>query len=114
MTCRKWLSENGYEDVVKRIDAAMSKMAARGSKQRRNWWDILSGGVDGTPCVCEGIEFQNGTEYLSSKPSAMPPPVTVTEVTQACVRNRRVPALWFWQSQRRFLFGIRPTPGSLT
>ena len=32
-------------------------MAARGSKQRRNWWDILSGGADGKPCVREGIEF---------------------------------------------------------
>ena len=57
MTCRKWLSENGYEDVVKLIDEAMVKMAARGSKQRRNWWDILSGGAEGKPCVSEGIEF---------------------------------------------------------
>ncbi len=57
MTCRKWLSENGYEDVGLLIDEAMAKMAARGSKQRRNWWDILSGGLDGTPCVCERIEF---------------------------------------------------------
>jgi hypothetical protein len=32
-------------------------MEARGSKQRRNWWDILSGAADGKPCVREGIEF---------------------------------------------------------
>ena len=57
MTCRKWLSENGYEDVGILIDEAMAKMAGRGSKQRRNWWDILSGGIDGAPSVCEGIEF---------------------------------------------------------
>src|SRR5438034_999252 len=57
MTCRDWLENNGYEDVVRVIDDAIAKMANRGSKQRRNWWDILSGGADGRPCVREGIEF---------------------------------------------------------
>ncbi len=57
MTCRDWLLTNGYEDIVELIDQAMAKMAARGSKQRRNWWDILSGGKDGKACVREGIEF---------------------------------------------------------
>jgi len=57
MTCREWLRDNGYEDVVATIDEAMAKMAARGSKQRRNWWDILSGGPNGKACVCEGIQF---------------------------------------------------------
>jgi hypothetical protein len=57
MTCREWLRANGYPDVVALIDRAMAKMAERGSKQRRNWWDILSGGTSGKPCVCEGIEF---------------------------------------------------------
>ncbi len=57
MTCRDWLGANGYEDVVDLIDQAIAKMAARGSKQRRNWWDILSGGEQGKPCVREGIKF---------------------------------------------------------
>ena len=57
MTCREWLSTNGYEDVVDLIDQAMAKAAARGSKQRRNWWDTLSGLEEGKPCVREGIEF---------------------------------------------------------
>jgi hypothetical protein len=57
MTCRDWLRTNGYEDVVELIDQATMKMASRGSKQRRNWWDILSGGENGEPCVREGIEF---------------------------------------------------------
>lgn len=57
MTCREWLRVNGYEDVVELIDQATARMAARGSKQRRNWWDILSGGEDGKSCVREGIEF---------------------------------------------------------
>jgi hypothetical protein len=57
MTCREWLRTNGYADIADLIDQAISKMAGRGSKQRRNWWDILSGGTNGKPCVCEGIEF---------------------------------------------------------
>lgn len=57
MTCREWLRNNHYEDVVTLIDAAMANMIERGSKQRRNWWDILSGGLEGKSCVCEGIEF---------------------------------------------------------
>src|ERR1039458_1299602 len=57
MTCRDWLLTNGYKDVALLIDNAITKMEARGSKQRRNWWDILSGAVDGKPCVREGIEF---------------------------------------------------------
>lgn len=57
MTCRDWLRTNGYEDIVELIDKAMAKMAARGSKQRRNWWDTLSGGANGEPFVREGIEF---------------------------------------------------------
>jgi hypothetical protein len=57
MTCREWLRVNGYEDVVELIDQATARMAARGSKQRRNWWDILSGGEDGKSCIREGIEF---------------------------------------------------------
>lgn len=57
MTCRNWLRANGYEDIADLIDQAMLKMEARGSKQRRNWWDILSGGAQGKSCVVEGIEF---------------------------------------------------------
>jgi hypothetical protein len=57
MTCRDWLKNSGYEDVARLIDEAIARMAARGSKQRRNWWDILSGGAGGKPCVREGIEF---------------------------------------------------------
>jgi hypothetical protein len=57
MTCREWLRANDYNDVADLIDEAMSRMATRGSKQRRNWWGILAGGMNGKPCVCEGITF---------------------------------------------------------
>lgn len=57
MTCRDWLQENGYADVAALIDQAIAKIKAKGSKQRRNWWDILSGGANGESCVREGIVF---------------------------------------------------------
>jgi hypothetical protein len=57
MTCREWLSQNAYEDVVSLIDEAMAKMASRGSKQRRNWWQTLAGGVNGKALTVEGILF---------------------------------------------------------
>lgn len=57
MTCRRWLSENGYEDVLGKIDLAIQRIQVKGSRQRRNWWDILSGDAAGNPRVREGIEF---------------------------------------------------------
>lgn len=90
MTCRDWLRANGYGDVVDLIDQAMAKMAARGSKQRRNWWEILSGGESGQPCVREGIQFpvlqvaqvrQGKTitpNAISRNPSELPPDVHST------------------------------------
>jgi hypothetical protein len=90
MTCRDWLRANGYEDIVELIDQAMAKMAARGSKQRRNWWDILSGDAKGNPCVREGIEFpvlqiaqvRQGKAItpnaISRNPNELPPDVRST------------------------------------
>jgi len=91
MTCRDWLRANGYEDVVKLIDQAMAKIAARDSKQRRNWWDILSGDAHGNSCVREGIEFpvlqvaqmRQGKPVtpnaISRNPNELPPDVRATD-----------------------------------
>lgn len=57
MTARDWLHRNGYEDVAALIDEVMSELRARGSKERRNWWDVLAGGVDGKPITVSGREF---------------------------------------------------------
>ena len=57
MTCRDLLIRNGYEEVDALIDQALAKIEAKGTKQRRNWWDILAGDAYGQPCVREGIEF---------------------------------------------------------
>ena len=57
MTTRDWLRQNGYEDVVGLIDEVMATLTARGSKERRNWWDVLAGGKGGKPSVVGGREF---------------------------------------------------------
>jgi hypothetical protein len=57
LNCRQWLRANGYEDIDDRIDQALTKSSARGSKQRRSWWEVLAGGPDGRPLEREGIEF---------------------------------------------------------
>jgi len=57
MTLRAWLRENGYHSVVELIDQVMATLKAKGSKERRNWWDVLSGGIDGAPTSVAGREF---------------------------------------------------------
>jgi hypothetical protein len=54
---RKWLRENGYDDVADLIDEVMSEWAASGARTRRNWWVTLAGGVDGKPATVNGREF---------------------------------------------------------
>src|SRR4051812_24371974 len=46
---RSWLRENNYEDVAKLIDDALEQWEKDGVQTRRNWWDILCGGVGGVP-----------------------------------------------------------------
>lgn len=57
MTTREWLRQNGYEDIAALIDKVMAELAAKGSKERRNWWAVFSGGKDGKPNVVAGREF---------------------------------------------------------
>jgi hypothetical protein len=57
MIARDWLRTNGYEDVAALIDRVMAEIEATGSKQRRNWWDVLASGKDGKPIVVNGHQF---------------------------------------------------------
>lgn len=57
LNCRQWLRANKYEDIDLLIGKAEAKMSARGSKQRRSWWEVLAGGPDGLLLMREGIEF---------------------------------------------------------
>lgn len=56
-TARAWLARNGYEDYAELIDEVMTEWKAKGSKERRDWWEKMSGGVNGKPCVIAGREF---------------------------------------------------------
>ena len=55
-TC-EWLEVNGYGEWAAVIRDIEATLAARGSKQRRNWWDVLAGGKDGAPLKVEGHLF---------------------------------------------------------
>ncbi len=57
ITVRRWLSNNGYHETVKKIDEIENKWKETGKHTRRNWWDILSGGKNGKPCIIYGYEF---------------------------------------------------------
>jgi DNA adenine methylase len=54
---KPWLARNGYEDYVSLINAVEAEWKAKGSKERKNWWLIMSGGVDGRPKKVSGRVF---------------------------------------------------------
>src|SRR5262245_24885274 len=54
---RPWLRAFNYEDVEEKIAKAEARHKASGSKERRNWADVLCGTKEGTPVVIAGIEF---------------------------------------------------------
>lgn len=90
MTARDWLGANGYEDVAALIDEVMAELESRGSKQRRNWWDVLAGGTNGKPITVSGREFpvlrvaqiRQGkpvtTQAITRNPNEVPPDVVIT------------------------------------
>ena len=57
VNAREWLLENGYEDVASSIDQVMDGWKRKGTKTRRNWWEVLAGHADGTPKTIEGVTF---------------------------------------------------------
>jgi hypothetical protein len=54
---REWLLQNEYADVAALIDNVMNGWKSKGTKTRRNWWDVLAGNKNGTPKTIEGITF---------------------------------------------------------
>lgn len=81
MTARDWLQQHGYEDIVVLIDEVTNELHEKGSKQRRNWWDVLAGGVNGKPVTVEGRTFP----VLRAAQRRQGKPVT----SNAIQRNRR-------------------------
>lgn len=56
-SARRWLRENGYDDIADLIDAVMAKWASEGKATRRNWWEVLAGDLAGNPRSTGGVEF---------------------------------------------------------
>jgi hypothetical protein len=57
MNARKWLRENGYDDIASLIDEIINEWRLSGNGTRRNWWDTLGGRDNGQPCIVAGREF---------------------------------------------------------
>ena len=72
MTIRRWLRAFNYQDVDDKIAKVEALHKASGSKERRNWADVLSGTKDGDPVVIAGVEFP----ILSSAQRSRNKPVT--------------------------------------
>ena len=57
MSIRNWLRANGYQDIDDLISTVIAEFKSTGSKERRNWADVLSGGKDGKPAMIAGRVF---------------------------------------------------------
>lgn len=57
LSARQWLVQNSYTDIATLIDTVMEGWKTKGSKTRRNWWDVLAGGKDGRSRKIEGVNF---------------------------------------------------------
>src|SRR4051812_28541747 len=76
MSIRQWLRTHGYQDIDAKIAEAEALHRSSGSKERRNWADVLCGGRDGTPIAVAGIEFPG----LASVQRSRRKPVTATAI----------------------------------
>ena len=56
-TIKEWLAQNGYGDILKRINAVERGWDQKRTGTRRNWWDVLAGNKDGSPKTIEGKKF---------------------------------------------------------
>jgi hypothetical protein len=75
MSVRQWLRANNYNDVADTIDEILAEFKAAGSKERRNWADVLTG-HDGKPVTIAGREFP----ILASAQRSRGKPVTPTAI----------------------------------
>ncbi len=90
MNVRQWLRENNYDDVADMIDEVMNEWKVAGKKTRRNWWDILAGRKNGTPCersgrtfpVLRAAQIRQGKPITESaiyrNPEEIPPPIVMS------------------------------------
>lgn len=85
---RDWLQRNGYVDVADMIDEVMAEWRAAGKKTRRNWWEVLAGLSDGTPCTYAGRTFP--VLRVAQIRAGLP----VTPNALARSENESIPEIW--------------------
>jgi DNA adenine methylase len=55
-SAREWLVHNGYEDYAALIDDVMAEWKTKGSKERKDWWLMMSGDSKGQPrTICNRV-----------------------------------------------------------
>ena len=105
MTVREWLRANGYRDVADMIDEILAEWKAKGSRERRNWADVLCG-RGGKPVTIAGRKFP----VLASAQISRGLPVTANAIQRS--KDEEFPAVrragrWTRRSQREH--GVRST-----
>ena len=81
MNTKSWLTDNGYEDILRLIDEAEAEWKAKSMKARRDWWHVLAGSASGAPTVIAGREFP--VLWAARNRKGLPP------VAYALKKNRR-------------------------
>ncbi len=56
-SAREWLIANGYDDVARLIDRVMEGWKRKGTRTRRDWWEVLAGRDDESGKIIEGVKF---------------------------------------------------------
>lgn len=56
-SARAWLRRNGYPEYAALIEEVMAEWKRKGSKERKDWWLVMSGGSKGKPRVVCNREF---------------------------------------------------------
>lgn len=89
ITVRTWLIENGYPEIAETISEIQTEWKISGKHTRRNWWDVLSGGKNGTPRTIYGRQFP----VLQAAQIRQGKPIT-TNALKATRSETSVPAIF--------------------
>lgn len=76
-----------YQDIAEQIDIIMSIWQEKGTKTRRNWWEVLAGGKNGKPRTIEGITLP------VLKATQLRQCLTITNNAIYCKENEVIPVI---------------------
>jgi len=57
MSIKSWLEENNYSEYLGRIATAEKRIAQKGIRTRRSWFEAFAGKKNGQPRFIHGVEF---------------------------------------------------------